>query len=119
MQNEVPRLDQGGHPTCVVHAMALCLHLHLLYKYSKNFAPTAAHIRDRILAHFGYQCTSTLRLCEIMQARMIDDPNVWFVAGNYLIRIEIAWKKLLTFDSMRAHVSREFPVMCEVRMPGC
>jgi len=99
--------------------MALCLHLHLLNKYSKKFAPTAAHIKDHILAHFGYEGTSILHLCEIMQARMIDDPNVWFVACNYLIRIELAWEELLTFDSMRAHVSREFPVMCAVRMPGC
>ena len=119
MHSDVPRLDQGKHPTCVAHAMALCMHLHLLNKYSKRFAPTAAHIKDRILAHFGYGSTSILRMCETMKARMLDDPNVWFEAGDHLIRMEIAFEALSTFDSMRPHVSREFPVMCLAQMPGC
>jgi len=50
---------------------------------------------------------------------MLDDPNVWFEAGDHLIRMEIAFEALSTFDSMRPHVSREFPVMCLAQMPGC
>ena len=119
MQNEVLRLDQGGYPTCAVHAMALCLHLHLLHTYSQKFAPTADHIKETMLAYFGYCCTNILDLCQNLKDRMLDNPTVWFRAGVHLIRIQITWKTLETFDSMRKHVSPEFPVMCSVHMPGC
>ena len=119
MQNEVLRLNQGAHPTCAVHAIAMCMQLQLEAKYSPKYAPTAAHIKDCILAHFGYRGTHIAFLCDFLKDRMFPNPNVWFVAGNHLIRIDMACEKLPTFDSMRAHVSPEFPVLCAVQMPGC
>ena len=119
MRNEVIRLNQGAFPTCGVHAIAMCIHLQLAAKYSPKYAPTAAHIKDTILAHFGYRGTDIDYLCDFLKETMFRNGNVWFVAGDHLIRIDMAFEKLPTFDSMRAHVSPEFPVLCAVHMPGC
>ena len=119
MHKEVLRLNQGPFPTCSVHAMALCMQLHLRNMYPEEFAPTADHIKDAILAHVGYEGTYIPDLCRLIKERMMDNPKVWFRAGDHLIRIDMAWEKLLTFDDMRAHVSPEFPVVCAVQMPGC
>jgi len=119
MHTEVLRLTQGAHPTCAVNAIAQCIHLQLKAKYSLNYAPTALHIRDTILAHFGHRGTNIECLCDYLKATLFRNANVWFVVGEYLLRIDMACEKLLTYDSMRAHVSREFPVLCAVQMREC
>ena len=114
---EVPRLNQGTHPTCVAHALAMCIHLHLLHTYSAKFAPTAAHIRDRILSHVGYMPSSIDEMYQKIKSQIC--PTVWFEAGDHLIRIDIGKKALPTFDSMRPYVSPQCPVICRAKMPGC